>query len=90
VLCDVISNNEKTFNVIITAAATTGRLPQFTSKLIKLNQLSRQASGELNRASNTRAIIFDLSFLMLCYIVQQHGPKVNQIVLKSVLVSLDT
>ncbi|ODM91250.1 Mediator of RNA polymerase II transcription subunit 24, partial [Orchesella cincta] len=68
-------SSPKTFNVIITAAATTGRLQQFTSKLIKLNQLSRQASGELNKASNTRAIIFDLSFLMLCYIVQLHGPK---------------
>lgn len=75
VLCDVISSNDKTFNVILAAAATTGKLPHLTSKLIRLNQMSRQVSGEASRAANTRAIIFDLSFLMLCYIVQHHGTK---------------
>lgn len=77
VLCDVISNNDETFNVILTAAATTGRLQHFTSKLIRLNQLSRQERGEVAKAANSRAMIFDLSFLMLCYVVQQHGPKVS-------------
>lgn len=75
VLCDLISGNEKTFNVILTAAATTGKLHLLTSKLIRLNQLSRQVSGEASKAANTRAMIFDLSFLMLCYVVQQHGQK---------------
>lgn len=73
VLCDLISNNDKTFNVILTAAACTGKLQPFTSKLIRLNQQSRQVSGEVSRAANTRALLFDVSFLMLCYVVQHHG-----------------
>jgi len=67
----------KSFELLLTAAYYTGRIQQVTSRLIKLNQCSRQVTGEGSKASATRAMIFDISFLMLCYIVQSYGSKVN-------------
>lgn len=75
VLCDMLG---KSFELILVAASTTGTLQQVTSRLIKLNQLSRQVNGEGTKASGTRALIFDISFLMLCHTVQNYGPEVGK------------
>lgn len=41
------------------------------------SKLSRQVSGEGTKASTTRVLIFDISFLMLCHTVQTYGPQVK-------------
>jgi hypothetical protein len=73
VLCDLLG---KSFDLILTAASSTGKLQQLTSRLTKLNQCSRQVTGEAGKASATRAMIFDVSFLMLAYIGQKYGSQV--------------
>ncbi|CAG7834597.1 unnamed protein product [Allacma fusca] len=72
VMCDMLGKN---FELILAAASTTGALQQVTSRLIKLNQFSRQVKGEGTNASTSRAMIFDISFLMLCHTVQTYGAQ---------------
>lgn len=73
VLSDMLG---KSFDLILSAASSTGCLNRVVSKLVKLNQCSRQVVGEAGKASTTRCLIFDISFLMLCSIVQQYGLQV--------------
>lgn len=68
----------ETFETFLIAASSTGLLQQVTARLIKLNQLSKQVNGEGSKASTTRAVIFDSSFLALCHIMQNYGPQVMQ------------
>ncbi|KAF6207841.1 hypothetical protein GE061_016290 [Apolygus lucorum] len=63
VLCQVPGNS---FELILSVAAVEGNLKNFVSKLIKFNEASKSGSG-------SRSVLFDVTFIMLCYIVQQHG-----------------
>lgn len=74
VLCKMMSG--KSFELILAAAAATGKLQSFAIKLIKFNEFSKQISGEGSKSSQTRALLFDFTFLMLCHIVQQYGTDV--------------
>lgn len=74
VLCHMMSG--KSFELILAAAAATGKLQSFAVKLIKFNEFSKQISGEGSKASQTRALLFDITFLMLCHIAQQYGAEV--------------
>ncbi|XP_035705952.1 mediator of RNA polymerase II transcription subunit 24 isoform X2 [Folsomia candida] len=69
-LYDVICNN---FEFVLTTTSCTNKLKQLSSKLLKLNQYSLQAVGENGKTSATRAMIFDITFLMLCSIGQTYG-----------------
>lgn len=42
----------------------------------RFNEFARQATGEGGKAANTRALLFDISFLMLCHIAQLYGAEV--------------
>ena len=66
----------KSFELILNAAAATGKLKSFTHKLIKFNEFNKQASGEGGKASQTRALLFDITFLMLCHIAQNYGTDI--------------
>lgn len=68
--------NCKNLELILCAAAATGKLLSFTSKLIKFNEFNKQASGEGGKASQTRALLFDITFLMLCYVAQHYGTDI--------------
>lgn len=66
----------KSFELILAAAAATGKLQSFAIKLVKFNEFARQATGEGGKAANTRALLFDISFLMLCHIAQLYGTEI--------------
>ncbi|CAI9716342.1 Hypothetical predicted protein [Octopus vulgaris] len=66
----------KSFELILAAAAATGKLQSFAIKLVKFNEFARQATGEGGKAANTRALLFDISFLMLCHIAQLYGAEI--------------
>ncbi|KAG1714326.1 Mediator of RNA polymerase II transcription subunit 24 [Nymphon striatum] len=44
--------------------------------LLIFNEFSKQITGEDGKESQIRALLFDISFLMLCHITQQHGSEV--------------
>lgn len=66
----------KNFGLILAAAAATGKLQIFCFKLIKISEFARQSPGEGGKASQYRALLFDISFLMLCHITQVYGTEV--------------
>ncbi|KAK7870071.1 hypothetical protein R5R35_012021 [Gryllus longicercus] len=74
VLCQVLTG--KSFELIMAVAAVEGKLRTFVTKLIKFNECSKQIVGEVGKASQTRAMLFDISFLMLCSIVHTYGTEV--------------
>lgn len=74
VLCQMLSG--KSFELILAAAAATGKVQSFAVKLIKFNEFSKQVQGENQKASHTRAMLFDISFLMLCHICQLYGTEI--------------
>ena len=61
----------KSFELILAVATVQDKLRTFVAKLINFNELSRvPAADESGKGSVTRAMLFDVSFLMLCSIVQ--------------------
>jgi len=77
VLCHMLSG--KSFELILAAAAATGRLQSFAIKLIKFNEFAKKSSGvsvENPKAAGTRALLFDITFLMLCHIMQLYGTEI--------------
>ncbi|XP_014674164.1 PREDICTED: mediator of RNA polymerase II transcription subunit 24-like [Priapulus caudatus] len=74
VLCQMLSG--KSFELILAAAAATGQVRCFAVKLIKFNEFSKQVQGENQKASQARALLFDISFLMLCHICQLYGTEI--------------
>ncbi|KAK7109542.1 mediator of RNA polymerase II transcription subunit 24-like [Littorina saxatilis] len=66
----------RSFEIITSAAASMGELKNFTSKLIRSNEFARQTTGEAGKAAQTRAQLFDITFLMLCHIIQLHGMEI--------------
>ncbi|XP_052811866.1 mediator of RNA polymerase II transcription subunit 24-like isoform X2 [Mya arenaria] len=72
----VLQHMLKSFELIMAAAAATGKLQTFCFKLIKFNELAKQSPGpEGGKGSTTRALLFDISFLMLCHITQLYGSE---------------
>ena len=67
----------KSFELILAVAAVEGKLRTFVTKLLKFNECSKQIGGEGGKASQTRAMLFDVTFLMLCSIVHTYGPEVS-------------
>ncbi|XP_052248779.1 mediator of RNA polymerase II transcription subunit 24-like isoform X12 [Dreissena polymorpha] len=65
----------KSFELILNAAAAIGKLQIFLVKLIRFNEFAKQSSGESGKASQTRALLFDTSFLMLAHITQIYGSE---------------
>ncbi|KAK3912121.1 Mediator of RNA polymerase II transcription subunit 24 [Frankliniella fusca] len=71
VLCQVLDGMK--FELILAVASVEGKLRTFVSKLIKFNEGSKQVGG---KSAQTRAMLFDITFLMLCLIVQMYGSDV--------------
>jgi len=52
----------------------------FVSKVIKFNEFSKQINLQDGAKSvRTNAVLFDMTFLMLCFITQKYGYQVNLI-----------
>ena len=75
-LCPILG---KSFDLITAVAAVDGKLRTFVTKLIKFNETYKYGHGEGPKQSQTRALLFDVSFLMLCSIVNIYGSQVRTI-----------
>lgn len=75
-LSQVLSGSGNSFDLILSVVTVEGKLKTFVSRLIRYNESSKQVIGESESAARTRAALFDVSFLMLTYIVQTFGPNV--------------
>ncbi|XP_073428700.1 mediator of RNA polymerase II transcription subunit 24 isoform X2 [Dendrobates tinctorius] len=65
----------KSLDLLLAAAAATGKLKSFARKFIQLNEFTRHISAESTKAAATRALLFDISFLMLCHVAQTYGSE---------------
>uniref|UniRef100_A0A8C3CVR1 Mediator of RNA polymerase II transcription subunit 24 n=1 Tax=Cairina moschata TaxID=8855 RepID=A0A8C3CVR1_CAIMO len=66
----------KSLDLLLAAAAATGKLKSFARKFIKLNEFTKHISGEGSKGASVRALLFDISFLMLCHVAQTYGSEV--------------
>ncbi|XP_026468595.1 mediator of RNA polymerase II transcription subunit 24-like [Ctenocephalides felis] len=72
-LCQVLTG--KSFELILAVATVQGTLKQFVSELIKCNESSKELCDEVGKNAQTKMLLFDVSFLMLCSIVQTYGSE---------------
>ncbi|XP_032685041.1 mediator of RNA polymerase II transcription subunit 24 [Odontomachus brunneus] len=74
-LREVLTGNS--FELMLAVATVQGKLKIFVTRLIKFNECSRQINEPVpSKTAATRAMMFDMSFLMLCSIVQTYGSDV--------------
>ncbi|XP_042332439.1 mediator of RNA polymerase II transcription subunit 24 isoform X4 [Sceloporus undulatus] len=66
----------KSLDLLLAAAAATGKLKSFARKFIKLNEFTKHINAESSKAASVRALLFDISFLMLCHVAQTYGSEV--------------
>ncbi|XP_053554150.1 mediator of RNA polymerase II transcription subunit 24 isoform X1 [Bombina bombina] len=65
----------KSLDLLLAAAAATGKLKSFARKFIQLNEFTRHIGAESSKAASVRALLFDISFLMLCHVAQTYGSE---------------
>ena len=71
----LISGNSR--DLLLTAAAASGKLLSYAQKFVKFNQQSIEAQpGETDVMAKNRALMFDITFLLLCHIAQVYGVDV--------------
>ncbi|KAM5273731.1 mediator of RNA polymerase II transcription subunit 24 isoform 1-T1 [Ctenodactylus gundi] len=67
----------KSLDLLLAAAAATGKLKSFARKFINLNEFTTQGPVETStKTASVRALLFDISFLMLCHVAQTYGSEV--------------
>uniref|UniRef100_A0A8I3W400 Mediator of RNA polymerase II transcription subunit 24 n=1 Tax=Callithrix jacchus TaxID=9483 RepID=A0A8I3W400_CALJA len=66
----------KSLDLLLAAAAATGKLKSFARKFINLNEFTTYGSEESTKPASVRALLFDISFLMLCHVAQTYGSEV--------------
>lgn len=74
-LCQLLTGTS--LDLILSVATVEGKLKTFVSRLINCNELSKQVVGEVGKPAMIRSSLFDVSFLMLTYIVQTYGSNVS-------------
>uniref|UniRef100_A0A6A7G5M8 Mediator of RNA polymerase II transcription subunit 24 n=3 Tax=Hirondellea gigas TaxID=1518452 RepID=A0A6A7G5M8_9CRUS len=64
----------KSRDLLLTAAAASGKLFIYAQKFVKFNQQSLEPQpGETEQMAKSRALMFDITFLLLCHIAQVYG-----------------
>lgn len=63
------------FELILSVATVEGKLKTFVNRLINCNECSKQVPGEVGKTAATRAALFDVTFLILTFIVQTYGSE---------------
>ncbi|KAA0201263.1 hypothetical protein HAZT_HAZT009479 [Hyalella azteca] len=67
----------KSRDLLLTAAAASGKLFIYAQKFVKFNQQSLEPQpGETESMAKNRALMFDLTFLLLCHVAQVYGVDV--------------
>lgn len=69
-LCQIVGGT--TLDTFLAVATVEGKLKLFVSRLIKFNEFALLTASEKG-ASQSKVYIFDISFLILCSIVQDYG-----------------
>lgn len=69
-LCQIVGGT--TLETILAVATVEGKLKLFVSRLIKFNEFALLTASEKG-APQSKVYIFDISFLILCSIVQSYG-----------------
>ena len=64
------------FDLLLSASAANGSLTALVTKLLLFNEGCKESPGESVRVSQNRAALFDMTFLMLVYIIQCFGSDV--------------
>ena len=64
------------FDLLLSASAANGSLTALVTKLLLFNEGCKESPGESVRVSQNRAALFDMTFLMLVYIIQCFGSEV--------------
>ncbi|VVC95111.1 unnamed protein product [Leptidea sinapis] len=72
-LCQIVGST--TLDTILAVATVEGKLKLFVSRLIKFNEFALLAASEKG-ATQSKVYIFDMTFLILCSIVQDYGIEV--------------
>lgn len=68
--------NGNSIEIVLNALAYTGKLGLFIKKLIYFNEINNASNGENSKQAALRGNLFDISFLILFYIVQEHGQEI--------------
>ncbi|CAK9295672.1 unnamed protein product [Gordionus sp. m RMFG-2023] len=71
VMCHTIIKNN--LDIILLVAVNTDTLPVLFRKLIRFLEYSKEALAEGSKSSNSRALLYDISFLILIHIIQTYG-----------------
>ncbi|CAF4841525.1 unnamed protein product [Pieris macdunnoughi] len=71
-LCQIVGGT--TLDTILSVATVEGKSKLFVSRLIKFNEFALLAASEKG-ASQSRVYVFDITFLILCSIVQEYGAE---------------
>ena len=68
----------RSLGLILSSLSANGKLKHFTMKLLKFNEFNKQpSSGDTTPTlAQTRGLLFDVTFLMLCQISQNYGADV--------------
>ncbi|XP_041982697.1 mediator of RNA polymerase II transcription subunit 24 [Aricia agestis] len=72
-LCSMVSGGT-TLDMVLAVATVEGKLKQFVTRLIKFNEYALIAASEKG-ASQSKVYVFDITFLLLCSIVQDYGKE---------------
>lgn len=70
-LCELLSGEN--IELILSVATMDGKLKTFVARLIRWNENSRQASSDNTKPVAIRQALFDVTFLLLTFIVQTYG-----------------
>lgn len=73
-LCELLSGNN--FELILSVATMEGKLNTFVSRLIRWNENARQVVTDEDKSNANCAALFDVTFLMLTFIIQTYGSHV--------------
>lgn len=75
VLGQVFSENK--LELILSTSVHYSTLHELVANLIKLNEFCKQNNQQYDTGSfQTRALLFDMSFTILCFVLQKYGYKV--------------
>ena len=63
------------FNALVSAVVTKGQLGALVDQFSQINEAVKTSSGENSKTAQVRAAIFDMSFLILGYIIKVYGKE---------------
>lgn len=74
-LVGILGKMKQNIDLILILTSTQGKLVKFAQKLVEFNEnaLVPNAEDENKKSSQIRAVLFDMTFLLLCNLIQDFG-----------------